>query len=62
MYIKHASESTQPSIAAAWWRKGVAYEQLAMSEQAIESYEKSLELDPDFEYARDALTRLKNKE
>jgi CubicO group peptidase (beta-lactamase class C family) len=57
-YIELADENTQPSIAAAWWRKGSAYEELGDVERAIECYEKSLDLDADFEEARQALDRL----
>ena len=44
-YISLADESTRPSIAAAWWRKGVVYEQLGETEKAITRHEKCLELD-----------------
>ncbi len=60
-YISLADESTRPSIAAAWWRKGVAHEQLGNTEQAIACHEKCLELDETFEDAREALDRLKSK-
>jgi CubicO group peptidase (beta-lactamase class C family) len=46
-YIELADANTDPSIAAAWWRKGVAYEQLADTGEAIASYRKSLELAQD---------------
>ncbi|UCE25205.1 MAG: serine hydrolase [Candidatus Zixiibacteriota bacterium] len=59
-YISLADESTRPSIAAAWWRKGVAYEQLGNIDQAIACHEKCLELDETFEDARAALDRLKS--
>jgi CubicO group peptidase (beta-lactamase class C family) len=58
LYIKLADESTRPSAAAAWWRKGVAYEQLGMLQKAIESHKKCLELDQGFEDAIEALKRL----
>jgi CubicO group peptidase (beta-lactamase class C family) len=57
-YIALATVETQPSIAAAWWRKGVAYEQLGREKMAIECYQTSLKLDPWFEYAQEALARL----
>jgi CubicO group peptidase (beta-lactamase class C family) len=60
-YIEHADENTQPSIAAAWWRKGVAHEQLGNTKKAIRCYEKSLELEPDFELAKESLEAIKNK-
>jgi tetratricopeptide (TPR) repeat protein len=58
-YIGVADESTRPSIAAAWWRKGVAYEQLGELAEAISCYEKSLELDRGLEFASQALERLR---
>jgi len=60
-YIKLADENTRPSIAAAWWRKGVAYEQLEKTKNAIKCYEKSLELDPKFEHAKESLQKIKEK-
>jgi len=57
-YIGLADESTSPSIAAAWWRKGVAYEQLGDVDTAIACHRKSLELDEGFELAQEALARL----
>jgi len=62
LFIKLADESTRPSTAAAWWRKGVAYEQLGMLKKAIESHKKSLELDPKYEEAIEALKRLEKEE
>jgi CubicO group peptidase (beta-lactamase class C family) len=58
LYIELADEASQPSIAAAWWRKGVAYEQLGQMKQALASHKKSLELDPGFGPAQEALARL----
>lgn len=57
-YIALADESTRPSIAAAWWRKGVACEQLGDIEKARQNYEKSLELDEGFDLAKEALDKL----
>jgi CubicO group peptidase (beta-lactamase class C family) len=57
-YIELADANTDPSIAAAWWRKGVAYEQMAKTGDAIASYRKSLELDPTFQQSKEALERL----
>ncbi len=34
-YIRFANENTQPSIAAAWWRKGVAHEQLGNTKKRL---------------------------
>jgi len=58
-YISLADESTRPSIAAAWWRKGVAYEQMGEIDMAITSHEKCLELDQGFPDAQAALVRLR---
>jgi CubicO group peptidase (beta-lactamase class C family) len=58
-YISLADEATRPSIAAAWWRKGVAYEQLGDIEKAIVCHEKCLELDEGFADAQAALERLR---
>jgi len=60
-YISLADKSTRPSIAAAWWRKGVAYEQLGKVEKAIICHTKCLSLDEGFTNAKDALNRLKLK-
>jgi len=57
-YIELADESTRPSIAAAWWRKGVAWEQLGEIKKALHSQKKCLELHPGYEYATEALARL----
>ncbi len=60
-YISLADESTRPSIAAAWWRKGIIYEQLGETEKAITCHEKCLELDKNWTDAKEALERLKTK-
>lgn len=57
-YISLADESTRPSIAAAWWRKGVAFEQMGEIAKAMECHEKCLELDQGFSDAQAALERL----
>jgi tetratricopeptide (TPR) repeat protein len=58
-YVSLADESTRPSIAAAWWRKGVAYEQMGDIEKAMACHEKCLELDQGFPDAQAALERLR---
>jgi hypothetical protein len=58
-YISLADESTRPSIAAAWWRKGIAHEQLGERDEAIVCHENCLELDEGFTDAEEALERLK---
>ncbi len=57
-YIGLADESTRPSIASAWWRKGVVYEQKGDDEKAVKCYRQCLDLDEGFENARVALDRL----
>ena len=61
-YIDLADTDAEPSVAAAWWRKGVAYEQMGDTHNAIMNYRKSLELDPEFAYAREALERLEGRQ
>ncbi len=60
-YIALAGEATRPSAAAAWWRKGLAYEQMGDTARALECHETSLQLDGGFEFAHEALDRLKAK-
>jgi CubicO group peptidase (beta-lactamase class C family) len=57
-YISLADESTRPSIAAAWWRKGVVCEQLGDIQKAITCYERCLELDEGWTESIEALDRL----
>jgi len=61
-YIALGNENSEPSLAAAWWRKGVACEQLGDPDRAIVCYQRSLEIDPAFSYALEALERLEEKE
>jgi CubicO group peptidase (beta-lactamase class C family) len=58
LYIELADESTRPPVAAAWWRRGIANEQLGRMKQAVKCYKTSLKLDPGFELAQEALSRL----
>jgi CubicO group peptidase (beta-lactamase class C family) len=57
-YIALAGTDAQPSQAAAWWRKGNAYELMGKVAEAKKSYEESLRLDPDDEDVRQALETL----
>ena len=58
-YAKDAPNHRElPSHAAAWWRIGNARELIGEEEGARTAYRKSLELDPDFERASDALEDL----
>lgn len=61
MYLTHATERNQPSHAAAYWRMGMAYEQLNDPDSARACYEASLKLDSDFEEAEKSLKILKEK-
>jgi len=47
-----------PTVAHAWWRKGVALEALGRIEEARAAYEASLRLDPGWSQARRALEAL----
>lgn len=57
-YIELAGTDAQPSRAAAWWRKGNAYELMGKIAEARASYQQSLQLDPDDEDVREALDHL----
>lgn len=57
-YIELAGADAQPSLAAAWWRKGNAYELLGKVSDARKCYEQSLKLDPNDEDVRLALAKL----
>lgn len=58
-YIELAGADAQPSRAAAWWRKGNAYELLGKVADARKCYEQSLQLDPNDESAKQSLAKLK---
>lgn len=57
-YIELAGADARPSRAAAWWRKGNAYEVLGKVSDARRCYEQSLQLDPNDEDVKLALARL----
>ena len=57
-YIKLAGTDARPSRAAAWWRKGNAYELMGKIADARKSYEESLRLDPSDEDVRQSLENL----
>jgi len=57
-YIELAGADAQPSRAAAWWRKGNAYELMGKTSEARKSYEESLRLDPDNEDVKQSLENL----
>jgi tetratricopeptide (TPR) repeat protein len=57
-YIQLAGTDAQPSRAAAWWRKGNAYELMGKIAEAKTSYEASLRLDPNDEDVRQSLQHL----
>ena len=58
-YIGLADSTARPSAAAAWWRKGVAYEQMGEIKKAIACHERCLELDQGYSDAQAAIERLK---
>lgn len=60
-YIEKAGVETQPSRAAAHWRAGIALEQLGKLEAALQRYEISVEMEPDFESAKKSLKKLKKR-
>jgi len=57
-YIELAGADAQPSRAAAWWRKGNAYELMGKTSEARKSYEESLRLDPNSEDVKQSLENL----
>ena len=57
-YIELAGSDAQPSRAAAWWRKGNAFELMGKTAEAKNSYEESLRLDPDDEDVKQSLENL----
>jgi CubicO group peptidase (beta-lactamase class C family) len=57
-YIENAGGDAQPSISAAWWRKGNAFELLGKRADAKRCYEQSLQLDPDNDDAKQSLAQL----
>jgi CubicO group peptidase (beta-lactamase class C family) len=57
-YIRLADDETEPSVAAAYWRQGLAYEQLGEIPEALACFERSLQHDASFTLAREALARL----
>jgi CubicO group peptidase (beta-lactamase class C family) len=57
-YIELAGADAQPSRAAAWWRKGNAYELLGKIAEARQNYEESLRLDPGDEDVKQSLEKL----
>ena len=52
---------TDPSNFSAYYELGLAYEEKREAQKAIESYEKVLEIEPDFKKAREKLEHLKKK-
>jgi len=59
-YLELAPADADPNPAAAWWRKGVAYEKLKNTEMARTCYEKSMALDPEFSYPKQSLESLED--
>ena len=61
LYLTHPAEKNLPSHAAAYWRMGMAYEQLHDLDSAYVCYETSLKLEPDDKEAKESLKALKKK-
>lgn len=57
-YIELAGDDSQPSRAAAWWRKGNAHELLGQADEARASYQESLRLNPEDAQVKQALQAL----
>jgi CubicO group peptidase (beta-lactamase class C family) len=57
-YIENAGSDAQPSISAAWWRKGNAFELLGKRADAKRCYEQALHLDPNNDDAKQSLDKL----
>jgi len=60
-YLTNPAKGNQPSHAAAYWRMGMAYEQLGDLDSANVCYETSLDLEPDFKEAKESRKALKKK-
>jgi len=60
-YLLLTKGKSNRTEAAVWWLKGKAYEQLGKREKAIESYETSLQSDPEFKRSKESLKKLKSK-
>lgn len=60
-YLSHPAERDFPGHAAAYWRMGMAYEQLPDLDSALICYETSLRLEPDFKEVRESLEALNEK-
>jgi tetratricopeptide (TPR) repeat protein len=54
-----ASLTLEPNRVTAWFRLGEIYERKGMQDEAIAVWQHALEIDSDFQPARDALNRLK---
>ncbi|UCC78279.1 MAG: tetratricopeptide repeat protein [Candidatus Zixiibacteriota bacterium] len=60
-YLTHPAEKNLPGHAAAYWRMGMAYEQLGNPDSALACYEACLKLEPDYKKAKKSLKDLKKK-
>jgi tetratricopeptide (TPR) repeat protein len=60
-YLTHPAEKNLPGHAAAYWRMGMAYEQLGNLDSAYMCYEACLKLEKDYKEAKKALKALKKK-
>lgn len=57
-YLQLGKGSSNRTIAAVWWLKGQALEQLHNNAEAIRCYQASLESSPEFEQAKESLQKL----
>ena len=60
-YLRITKGQSKRTKAAVWWLKGQAYEKLGNREKAIESYETSLQSDPEFNRSEESLKKLRSK-
>jgi len=58
-YIAGFQPGDEPDQAAAWWRRGMALQQLDRLDEAGASFEKALAINPEMEEARQSLQALK---
>lgn len=61
-YVELEVVGNSPGKAAAHWRLGMVYEHLENLSSAIEQFEASVQLDPNFKQAKDSLKAAKRKQ
>jgi len=60
-YLTLRPDASQSTQAAVWWMSGKGYEQKNENKKAIECYQKSLDIDPNFKRAEESLRQLNEK-